>query len=296
MLQCARRYGARVHFLENDASGAVDVPALAALLATRPATDFLCVSLAWIATNGGLVQRAAAIGEACAAAGVPFLLDACQALGQVVVDVQSVRCDAMAGTGRKFLRGPRGVGFLYVRADGCLADVEPAMLDIRAATLESDGEGYRLAEGSARWESWERPYALWLGLGRAARYAQGIGMERIEKRVAALAQFLRALLAENSKVVVLDQGGGREGSRCGIVSFRLTGLDCLQVKNRLAGMGANVSVSSSSSTRRDMTQRGIADVVRASVHYFNTEEELTRVAGFLVLIGEGDRDRLDAGG
>lgn len=277
------RSDARVEYLEDDAVGAVDVEKLIARLAVD-SDEVLCVSLAWIGTNGGLVQPAAAVGEACEVAGVPFLLDACQAIGQIVVDVKRVKCDALAGTGRKFLRGPRGVGFLYVRKGGWLGDAEPVMLDVCSAKLRKGGEGYDVALGRARWEGWERSVALWIGLGRAARYAVEIKMERVESRVIWLGGFLRRALGGIDGVTVMDLGvNGKNlvSSQCGIVSFKINFIDCTVVKERLAEMGANVSVSSWSSTRQNMTQRDINDVVRASVHYFNSEEELTRFVGFV---------------
>jgi cysteine desulfurase / selenocysteine lyase len=271
IVQAARRFGATVEYLAEDGDGAVDIAALRRALGAR-GPRVLCVSLAWIATNGGLVQPAAAVGAACREYSVPLILDACQAVGQLCVDVRALGCDALCATGRKFLRGPRGIGFLYVRRGGAFASVEPVFLDIWSAALAAGGADYAVADGGRRFEAWERPVALWLGLGAAARYALDIGMPAIEARVLALGDRLRAEMAEVPGVVLLDRG--RAGERCGIVSFNVRGVPAASVQRALAEAGVNVSVSGWGSTLRDMEARGIETLVRASVHYYNNEEDV----------------------
>jgi cysteine desulfurase / selenocysteine lyase len=279
--QAARNAGAVVRVLAEEDDGSVDVAALATQLhaAAEAGAPVLCVSLCWVGTNGGLVQPAAAVGAVCAAAGVPFLLDACQAVGQLAVDVRALRCDALSATGRKFLRGPRGIGFLYVRADGPFATVEPVFLDIRSAAVRkgSGGLEYDVQLGARRFEVWERSVALWLGLGAAVRYLHRVvGVHAAVRRIASLADLLREGLDEIDGVHVLDRGTA--GQRCGIVGFVVDGMEAAAVKKQLALDLLNVSVSGWGSTALDMERRGLREVVRASVHYYNSEEE---VASFL---------------
>jgi len=153
----------------------------------------------------GLVQDAAAVGEVCTELRVPYLIDACQAVGQMAVDVGALRCDFLAGTGRKFLRGPRGIGFLYVSDRMLERGAFPLFLDMRGADW-TDPDAFRLADGARRFENWEFAYALVAGLGAAARYSLAVGSAGRE-RARRLAASLRPRLAEIPGVRVLDRGG-----------------------------------------------------------------------------------------
>lgn len=265
-LQVARRTGAVVEVIPNDASGATDPAALEQMFDHR----VKLVSLSWIPTNGGLVNPAEAIGRITRDHGVTFLLDACQAVGQRPVDVQALGCDILAATGRKFLRGPRGTGFLYVR-DALLQRLEPPMLDHYGAPWVAPEE-YRLRGDARRFETWESNQAARLGLGAAVDYALALGLDNIAGRASGLARRLREGLARIPGARVHDLG--REP--CAIVSFTLEGVDSTAVKAALAGHNINVSVSDPPSTLMDARARDLPDLVRASPHYYNTEEEVDR--------------------
>src|SRR5256712_4865524 len=166
-LSLARRAGVETVRADDLPEGGVD-PASVRQLARHARTRL--VALSWVPTNSGLVQDAGAVGEVCAELGVPYLIDACQAVGQLAVDVAALRCDFLAGTGRKFLRGPRGIGFLYVSGRMLERGAFPLFLDMRGADW-TDPDAFRLADGARRFENWEFAYALVLGLGEAAGYA-----------------------------------------------------------------------------------------------------------------------------
>jgi cysteine desulfurase / selenocysteine lyase len=266
--QVADRTGAVIEFIPDDPSGAVDVDALAAMLDER----VKLVSLVHVPTQGGLVNPAAAVGAVTRAAGVPLLLDACQSAGQMPLDVDALGCDMLSATGRKFLRGPRGTGFLYVRRE-LLERLEPPMLDLHAAEWQEDGS-YRMRPDARRFEAWEANYGLKVGLGVAVDYALGVGLEAIEARVKALAAALRERLEAIAGVGLHDTG--RE--RCAIVTFSVAGRGPDEVAAAAAAAGINVSVSPRSSALFDFARRGLGDIVRASVHYYNTEAELDRLA------------------
>jgi selenocysteine lyase/cysteine desulfurase len=207
-----------------------------------------------------------------------FVLDACQSVGQMPLDVQSLGCDVLAGTGRKFLRGPRGTAFLYVRA-AVLERLEPAMLDGHSAVLTGAG-GFEVRGDARRFESWETSAAGRLGLGRAADYALALGLDAVQERVVGLAEQLRAELAAVPAVTVHDRGI----TRCGIVTFSVKGSDARNVRTRLADQRINVSVAPPS-VLADSLPAGMRPgedmVVRASVHYYNIETELQRLVDFL---------------
>ncbi|HCC39030.1 MAG TPA: aminotransferase, partial [Arthrobacter bacterium] len=237
------------------------------------------VTLTHVPMANGLVNPAAEVGRRCRAAGVMFVLDACQSVGQMPLDVQSLGCDVLAGTGRKFLRGPRGTAFLYVRAS-VLERLEPAMLDGHSAISTGAG-GFEVRGDARRFETWETSVAGRLGLGRAADYALALGLDAVQERVVGLAEQLRAELAAVPAVTVHDRGI----TRCGIVTFSVKGSDPLNIRTRLADQGINVSVAPLPFAQAGClpigTRQGEDMVVRASVHYYNTESEIQRLVGFL---------------
>jgi selenocysteine lyase/cysteine desulfurase len=265
-LQIARRTGAEIAVVPNDEAGALSVEALERMIDSR----VKLIAVTHVPTNGGLVNPAAAIGRVAARHGIPFLLDACQSVGQMPVDVAEIQCDMLSATGRKFLRGPRGTGFLWVRRT-MIEKLEPPFLDLHAARW-TGAESYEIRRDARRFENWESYVAGRLGLGAAAEYALAIGLDAIWARVRALAEHLRRSLGEIPGVTVRDLG--RE--RCGIVTFTTEGITATALCQSLAAEKINVKTSSIFSTRYDMTARHLDMLLRASVHYYNTEDEIAR--------------------
>ena len=263
-IQQARRYGVDIVFVPNDASGQIDVNALATLIDEK--TKLIAIS--HIPTGGGLVNPAAAVGKIANAANVPFLLDACQAVGQIPLDVKSIGCDMLSGTGRKYLRGPRGTGLLYVKESLC-ATLEPPILDQHAADLISATEMV-IRPDAKRFETWEQFFAGKAALGIAIDYALAFGLDAIQHRVYELATALRSALRTIAGVIVTDEGA----EQCGIVTFSTARLSSYEVQASLTVLGINVSVSDGSGNLVSFQQRGIDTVVRASLHYYNTETEI----------------------
>ena len=277
LLQVARRTGAIVHVVDDDESGQISLVALE----TELARGARLVSLVHVPSQGGLVQPAAEVGRLCHAAGVPLLLDACQSVGQLTTDVGELRCDMLSATGRKFLRGPRGTGFLYVRRE-LIEELEPPFLDLHAAEW-TGRETYATRDDARRFENWETSYATKLGLGAAVDYALDWGLDAIAERVQSLAASLREQLQALPGVEVRDRGV----EKCGIVTFTVEGVTAQAVVARLSVEGINVSLTPASSSRLDLEGRGLEAVVRSSVHYFNTDEELERLAAVVAAVGSG---------
>ncbi|WP_019629952.1 aminotransferase class V-fold PLP-dependent enzyme [Actinomadura atramentaria] len=266
----ADTHGARVEVVPDGPDGLVSLDALAAELARG---GVRLVSLNHVPTHNGLVNPVAEVGKLCRAAGVLFLLDACQSVGQIAVDVAEIGCDLLSATGRKFLRGPRGTGFLYARRE-IVPTLVPPLIDLQAARWDPAGS-FALREDARRFETWERFVAGQVGLGVAARYAADLGIAAVEERVRALGAGLRARLADRPGVTVRDRGP----NPCGIVTFTIDGHEATEVRDTLRAARINVSVAVPSG--HGYGTATARDVVRASVHYYNTEDELDALVGAL---------------
>ena len=279
MLQVCRRTGAQLEVVPDGPDGRLDLTWLEERLA-RGGVRFM--ALTHVPTGEGLVNPAADVGRLCRTAGVPVLLDACQSVGQLPLDLDALGCDMLSGTGRKFLRGPRGTGFLVVRRDYQHA-FEPPMLDnVSADWTELDT--YTVADTARRYEQFEGAIAARIGLGVAARYALDVGVAPMAARIGQLAERLRAGLRAHGGVSVHDRGA----VRCGIVTFSVAGLEAYAVKGRLREQGIETSVTEVGSYRLGMAHRGLTELNRASPHAFNTEAEVDRCAaavGALAAVG-----------
>lgn len=265
-LQVARRTGAIIEAIPNDDHGQLSVEALREMLDER----VKLIAITHVPTNGGLVNPAAEIGQVARQAGILYLLDACQSVGQMPVNVDQIGCDMLSVTGRKFLRGPRGTGFLYVRRS-VIEQLEPPLLDLHAARWIAP-DSFEIVPTAHRFENWERNFAGKIGLGTAIDYALGWGLEQIWARISTLAEQLRQGLTALPGVQVHDLGR----VRCGIVSFTVDGRDSKEIYQVLSTHHINVSTSTPFSTRLDMEARSLPTLVRASVHYYNSEAELER--------------------
>jgi selenocysteine lyase/cysteine desulfurase len=266
-LQVAKRTGAEIVAVPNDEHGQISIEALGELIDAR--TKLVAVTHA--PTNGGLVNPAEAVGRITRAARVPFLLDACQSVGQMPTNVEELGCDMLSATGRKWLRGPRGTGFLYVRR-ALIETLEPITIDHFGAGWVAR-DRYELRADARRFECYEMTYAGKLALGVAVDYARAIGLDVIRDRIATLSSALRAGLAAIPGVTVRDLGVVKSG----LVSFTVEGREPGYVKARLAEQRINVWTSPRASTRLEMEARGLESVVRASVHYYNSEDEVDRL-------------------
>ena len=265
-LHRAKQTGAELVIVPNDKNGQIDVNALEQNIDKKTKL----ISISHIPTGGGLINPAHDVGRIAKKYAIPFLLDACQSVGQIHLDVKAIGCDFLSGTGRKYLRGPRGTGFLYVQEDW-IERLEPPLLDQFAAELIDAGT-YEVRTDAKRFENWERYFAGQAALGKAVDYAMELGLKTIERRVFDLAACLRTELQETGFVTLTDQGA----KKCGIVTFEHLRLNAEQVKIQLSNHKINVSTSSGSGMKLSYLDRGLDGIVRASVHYYNTEGEINK--------------------
>jgi selenocysteine lyase/cysteine desulfurase len=269
-LQVAER-GVSVEVVPNDDHGQLDVGALAEMLDERVRV----VAVSHMPTSGGLVQPAAAIGRLARQAGAIYILDACQTVGQMPIDVEEIGCDVLSATSRKFLRGPRGVGFLYVRRE-LIEELVPPLIDTHAARWVAH-DRYELRSDARRFENWESNVAGKLGMGVAIDYALDLGLDAIWARIFDQAAQLRSRLCEIPGIRVHDLGEVKGG----IVTFTMDGVAPKAIAQALKARSINVVTSSVASTRFDLEARGIDEMVRGSVHYLTTDEEIQQLVAVI---------------
>ncbi len=272
-LQRAKRDGVEIVIIPSDDTGRLDLEALKNLIDDRVAL----IAITWIPTNGGLVNPAKEVGKIANDAGIPYLLDACQAIGQMPVNVNELGCDFLSATGRKFLRGPRGTGFLYIK-QALIETLEPIIIDHFAAPWVDTNE-YKLRPDARRFENWENAYALRAGLGAAIAYANDLGMKNIQTTAWGLADYLRQQLSTIKAVHLQDNGrpnspNSNHQEQCAIVSFSIDGQDPHNIVAKLHTQNIIIGASSPDSTLLDAQSRNLPTILRAAPHYYNTRQEV----------------------
>jgi selenocysteine lyase/cysteine desulfurase len=268
-LSLRKRFGVEIVHAPTLPEGGVDVEAMAGLMrARRPRV----VVATHIPTNSGLVQPVEQIGRHCRELDLLYLVDACQSIGQYPLDVERLGCDFLSATCRKFLRGPRGTGLLYVSDRALAAGYEPLFIDMRGARWV-DADVYEPVATAARFEDWEFPYAALLGAAAAVRYALSVGIDLIAVRSPALGAMLRDGLSATDGLRVLDRG--RE--RCAIVTFTVSGWEPSMFKQALDARRINSSLGFREYALCDFADKDVDWYIRLSPHYYNTEQEVEQV-------------------
>lgn len=265
-LELQKRFGVQLIRAEDLPEGGVDVDSVRDLIQKyRPKL----VAVTHVPTNSGLVQPVAEIGEMCNQENIWYLVDACQSAGQMPLDVNSIHCDFLSATFRKFLRGPRGAGFLYVSDKALNANLEPLFLDLLSANWTAS-DGYEIRADARRFELWERPHALMLGSKVAIEYALHIGLPQIETRVKYLADLCREKLSAILGIKNLDKGK----DRCGITTYAVEGWEPQALKTKLQSFHINTSITTRIGAQLDFAEKAVDWALRVSPHYYNTEEEV----------------------
>lgn len=257
--------GARLEVIPCDETGAVSVSALQQMIDPK----VKLIALTWLPANGGLINPAEAIGAVARQHGIPYFIDAGQALGQLPCDVQALNCDVLKGAGRKFLRGPRGTALMYIKP-AFLERLSPGHLDVLSAPW--DGEGFVVRDDARRFETSEVSVALLAGLANALEEFNRLGATRIRQRIAGLCRQLRQRLETVSGLTLHNLGPAHQQS--GLIAFTLKGWDSVELKQRLAQRGINIGANGVAYTPLDMQARGLDSIARIAVSYLNTEEEM----------------------
>lgn len=276
-LQVCRKTGAQLDVIPNDEFGQVSLSALKEMI--DPQVKLIAIT--HVPTNGGLVNPAQQIGDIARDHNILYLLDACQSVGQLPLSIKDIGCSMLSATSRKFLRGPRGMGFLYVSSD-LIDGLEPPFLDLHAATWTSQDD-FEIRPDARRFENWETNYSAKVGLGAAVDYALNLGLASTWERIQNLGSYLRNALSEIPGVSLHDLGE----TKCGIVSFSIEKWDAEALRVELSNRKINVSVAHAEDTFLDMTGRDLETFIRASVHYYNSEEELQEFCKIIEYLSGG---------
>lgn len=265
-LQVSKRTGVIIDVISDDEYGQISLTDLATKIDER----VKLIAVTHVPTQGGLINPVAQVGQIAKKYNIPYLLDTTQSVGQMPVDVQAIGCDFLCATGRKFLRGPRGTGFLYIRKN-LIEQIEPPFIDLHSACWVADND-YVMRKDARRFEVWEQNIATKIGLKVAIDYALLLGLPEIWQRIQLLATQMRQQLTEITSIKLQDSGQ----QQCGIITFTSTKKTVEEIQQHLKKNRINVSISLQEYARLDLSKRNIAALVRASVHYYNTEEEIEK--------------------
>lgn len=267
-LSLHKRLGIQIKIVDNLPSGELDLHALKRDIEKHQPVLF---SLTHIPTNSGLIQPVKEAGQICRAYDLLYLVDGCQSAGQLDINLSEINCDFYSATFRKFLRGPRGGGFLYVSDRMLEQGRYPLFLDMRGADWIEEGS-FSLHDNATRFEDWENSYAIMLGASAAVQYAKEITMPVIEKRCRFLASELRNQLSALKQVQVLDRGSERGA----IVTAHSPLLHPSKLKEALKKEKINCSFGNPLNALIDFKEKGIDWIVRFAPHYYNTEQEIQK--------------------
>jgi cysteine desulfurase/selenocysteine lyase len=273
-LNVKKLHDIRLKVIPNDAEGNFDLLALEKAITGKTRL----IAITHVPSSAGNILPVKEIGQIARRHNILYLVDACQSVGQLPLDVEAIGCDMLAVTGRKYLRAPRGTGFVYIRKN-VQDKLRPLFFDGHSVASVSEN-GFTFLDSARRFELYEKSRALVLGLGAAVQYALDLGLDRIAKRIGHLAASLRSKLAAIPGVTVHDKGQ----YLCGIVTFSVAGMEAEKIKAALQEKKINVSIGRAASTPIYMNRHHVPAIVRASVHYFNTDQEIDTFAATLAAI------------
>lgn len=264
LMHLSRHRGVRIDVVPNREDGQICLHTLEQKLDN----DVRLIALTHVASQSGVIQPAAEVGRLARRHRILYLLDACQSAGQLQLDVNAIGCDMLTASGRKYMRGPRGTGFMYVRRH-ILDYLQPPSIDLQAAQWTAPDK-YELRDDARRFEVWEHYVAGKIGLAAAADYALTVGMDVIETNVRSLAQRLRRQLSAIPHITVHESGTELSG----IVTFSHHDYSAAHMHQYLRSRTINTSIIRRQNNQLDFTERHLGDINRASVHYYNTVEEV----------------------
>lgn len=265
-LHRAQQRGIEVRVAYPGSDGQLDLAQLESLVDDRTKL----ISVTHVPSSSGQILPVEEIGKIAKTKDKLYLVDICQSVGQLPVNVETIGCDMATGTARKFLRGPRGMGFLYMN-EKARGRIEPVVATNKSAAWVGDQE-IEFRTDTALFEAWERNIGNQLAFGAAVDYLLELGLERATSEIQSRAAYLRSGLSNINKVIPTCQ----PDATAAIITFNKEGYDAADVKAKFHAEGVGVQVSTIEHTRLDLGARGINTTIRVSPHYYNSKDELDR--------------------
>ena len=265
LLHLAKQRSLKILTIPNDESGTISLDQLEESVTDKTRL----IALTHVASQRGDIQPASKVGEIANKHNILYLLDACQSVGQINLNTKSLKCDFLCGSGRKYLRGPRGTGFLYTKST-VLKTLEPVFLDLHSANWKSMGS-YEFVRDAKMFECWERNMAAMIGLATAVEYLLKLDVKMVEQRIKQLSLNLREKLSGLTDIKILEKSNNCSG----IVTFTKASISATDLKDGLQKKGINISAVKQRNARLDLGKESTGDINRASLHYYNSEQEIS---------------------
>jgi selenocysteine lyase/cysteine desulfurase len=265
-LSLQKRFGIKILRAASLPEGGVDVADMERLMDLHHPK---LVSLTHVPSNTGLIQPVELVGQLCADRDIYYLVDGCQSAGQIPVDVQKIKCDFFTATMRKFLRGPRGAGFLYVSDKIINEKLEPLFIDLKGAEWTNADE-YIPRMDARRFEDWELPYPLVMGSKAAIDLAITLGLDEIQNRNTILCDRVKNGLSMQPNITLLDKGTNQSS----IITVKINNQKAPELLTNLRSKNINTSIAYRNFALIDFDTKSVDWALRISPHYYNTEKEV----------------------
>lgn len=285
MLRAARQCNCRIEFIRLDEGGDISLSHLSELIDAW-GKDIRVISVTHVPTHNAIINPVEKIGQLIRSAKTSgaladtavYMVDACQSVGQMPVDVQNIRCDVLTICSRKFLRGPRGVAAIYFRKETLDREIasnnaEPTFLNIPGFTWVQE-HSYEMRRDGRCFETWESNYSAKTAFGRAINYYMARDPIGVERYVTGLAAHLRKVLRNVNGVSLTDVGANKSA----LVTFSMKGLPANGILHELEANNINVSIIDRRTAHINMNKRQQHFLLRSAVHYYNTKDEVEKFA------------------
>lgn len=266
----AMKSGASVRVIPCTDKGKVDIQLLEKVLSEYRGVKVIAISHA--VAHGSIVNPVEQIGVLARKYGALYIVDACQSVGQITVDVKEIDCDVLVASGRKWLCGPRGTGFMYIRNK---TNIRPTQLDLASADLILNDDysvtGVKIRQDAKRFEIWERNIASQIGLATAIDIILNVGLDEISRKIKCFSTEIRNAISKNPKLILI----GSEESSSGIVGFITKKSDVEKsILDSFVKNGLTISTMSDWDCPLDFPKNGVKTIFRLSPHYYTNIETI----------------------
>jgi cysteine desulfurase / selenocysteine lyase len=232
------------------------------------------IAISHAVAHGSIINPVEEIGKLAKKYGAYYIVDGCQTVGQIKVDVQSIQCDAYMTTGRKWLCGPRGTGFLYVKSS---SQMRTTQLDLASADLIFDDNlnliRIEVRNDAKQFELWEKSFANLLGLSSAIEECLESKIEVISVKIQELSNKLRFAASSNENIKLI----GKTISLSGILGFYLDDYSKESyVQNEFDKFDLRISTMSDWDCPMHFPKNGANKIFRLSPHFYTDNDTIEK--------------------